>query len=113
MIRFWQNKNIFHNVCFFKKALFFLGLFIFFLFSFFSAINIPVLAQEESSFDSNKQELLEVKVEKILEENQIKPMGSDNFQLYQKLEALVIKGSLKDKKIILDSSRIKNNFFIF
>lgn len=106
MIRFWQNKKISYDVCFFKKALFFLGLFIFFIFPFFSAINIPVLAQEESVLESSKEELLEVKVEKILEENQIKPMNSDNFQLYQKLEALVIKGSLKDKKIILDSGGI-------
>ena len=103
MISFRQNKKIVDSVYFFKKALLFLGLFIFF---FFSAADISVLAQEEPVVESNKEELLEVRVEKILEENQIKPMGSDNFQLYQKLEALVIKGSLKDKIIILDSGGI-------
>ena len=52
MINFCQDKKIIHGVCFFKKALFFLGLFIFF---FFSSVNAPVLAQEESSVEPIKE----------------------------------------------------------
>ncbi|MFH1863540.1 MAG: YibE/F family protein [bacterium] len=53
-----------------------------------------------------QEETLEAIVEKILEEKQIKPMGSEDFQLYQKLEFLVTKGSLKDKKITIENGNI-------
>lgn len=33
-------------------------------------------------------------------------MGSEDFQLYQKLELLVTKGSLKDKKITIENGNI-------
>ena len=53
-----------------------------------------------------EEETLEATVEKILEEKQIKPMGSEDFQLYQKLELLVTKGSIKDKKIVIENGNI-------
>ena len=40
-----------------------------------------------------QEETLEATVEKILEEKQMKPMGSEDFQLYQKLELLVTRFS--------------------
>ena len=53
-----------------------------------------------------QEETLEATVEKILEEKQMKPMGSEDFQLYQKLELLATKGSLKDKKITIENGNI-------
>jgi len=72
---------------------------------FFSLI-VPVSAQTEMVGEPPKEEMLEAIVEKILEEKQIKPMGSNDFQLYQKLELLVTKGSIKDKKIVIESGNI-------
>ena len=54
----------------------------------------------------HKEETLEGRVTQILEEKQIKPMGSEEFQLYQKLEILVTKGSLKDKKVTIESGNL-------
>ena len=45
-------------------------------------------------------------MKKILEEKQIKPMGSEDFQLYQKLELLITKGSLKDKNIEIENGNL-------
>lgn len=56
--------------------------------------------------ESPKEETLEAIIEKILEEKQIKPTGSADFQLYQKLELLITKGSIKDKKIVIESGNI-------
>jgi len=49
-----------------------------------------------------QEETLEASVKEILEEKQIKPAGSDEFQTYQKLQLLVTKGSLKDKEIVIE-----------
>lgn len=68
-----------------------------FLLSFLVLLDNRVFAQEET---------LEARVEKILEEKQIKPMGSTEIQLYQKLELLVTKGSLKDKRITIENGNI-------
>ena len=68
----------------------------------FFSFNTSVLAQAEIVGEPPKEETLEAVVEKILDERQIKPMGSEDLQLYQKLELLVTKGSLKDKKITVD-----------
>lgn len=65
----------------------------FFLFS-------KVLAQEGG------EETLEATVVEILEEKEIQPEHSDEKQLYQRLELLVTKGSLKDKKIVIESGSI-------
>jgi uncharacterized membrane protein len=54
----------------------------------------------------HQEETLEAIVEKILEEKQVKPMGSTEMQLYQKLELLVTKGSIKDKKIVIENGNI-------
>ena len=67
---------------------------------------ISVSAQTEIAGDLVKEETLEAKVEKVLEEKQIKPIGSEKFQLYQKLELLVTKGSLKDTEIFIESGNI-------
>lgn len=50
---------------------------------------------------SLKEETLEAKIVKIKEEKEIEVMGTK--QLYQKLELLVTKGSLKDKIITIES----------
>ena len=74
----------------------------------------PVLAQDETGrgetefnqqppVSEYKEEILEGKVTQILEERQIVPMGVKEPQLYQKLEILITKGSLKDKKVIIES----------
>ncbi len=72
----------------------------------FFAFNTSVLAQTEMVDEPLKEETLEAVVEKILEEKQIKPMGSEELQLYQKLELLVTKGSLKDKKITVENGDV-------
>lgn len=75
------------------------------LFSFVLLGN-SVFAQGEPPQEPLKDEILEAVVEKILEERQIKPMSSEDLQLYQRLELLVTKGSLKDKKIVIESGNI-------
>ena len=54
----------------------------------------------------HKEEILEGQVTQILEEKQITPMGVKEPQLYQKLEILVTKGSLKDKKITIENGNL-------
>ena len=75
------------------------------LFSFVLLGN-SVLAQGELPQEPPKEETLEAIIEKILEEKQIKPMRSEDLQLYQKLELLVTKGSLKDKKIVVENGNL-------
>lgn len=53
-----------------------------------------------------EEEILETKVQKVLEEKQEKPMGSQEWQLYQKLELLVTEGSLKGKTIEVESGNL-------
>jgi len=72
----------------------------------FFSFNTSVLAQAEIVGEPPKEETLEAVVEKILDERQIKPMGSEDLQLYQKLELLVTKGSLKDKKITVENGDV-------
>ncbi|VVA43984.1 YibE/F family protein [Candidatus Roizmanbacteria bacterium] len=50
-----------------------------------------------------KQESLEATVTMILVEKQITPKGGVSPQLYQKLELMITKGSLENKKIIIES----------
>ena len=52
------------------------------------------------------EETLEAVIKAVLEEKQTKPMGSADFQLFQKLELLVTKGSLKDQKIVVENGNI-------
>lgn len=72
----------------------------------FSRIPISVSAQAEVNLEPPQEETLEAVVEKILEEKQIKPIGSEEQQLYQKLELLITKGSLKDKKIVVETGLV-------
>ena len=73
---------------------------------FFSLGGAFTFAQGEAVSQPPQEETLEAVVEKIAEEKQIKPLGAENFQLYQKLELLVTKGSLKDKKIIVENGNL-------
>jgi len=75
------------------------------------SLSFSVSAQTEMVEEPPKEETLEATVEKILEEKQIKPMGSTEMQLYQKLELLVTKGSIKDKKIVIENGNfsVANN----
>jgi len=56
-----------------------------------------------NSQEEARDETLEATIQKILEEKQIKPMGSEDFQLYQKLELLVTRGLFKDQRITVES----------
>ena len=78
------------------KFSFFLALSV--LFSLFSAPTI-LFAQEEASQPS-EEEILEGRVVDILEEREVGEEGQK--QLYQKLEILVTRGSLRDKKIAVE-----------
>jgi uncharacterized membrane protein len=94
---------------------------LFFCFSvFFTSVSSPVIyaqgemMQDEAGFDQqlppaeqeHKEETLEGQVSQILEEKQITPTGVKEPQLYQKLEILVTKGSLKDKKITIENGNL-------
>jgi len=72
----------------------------------FSLSGALIFAQGEAVSQPPQEETLEAVVEKIAEEKQIKPLGAENLQLYQKLELLVTKGSLKDKKIIVENGNL-------
>jgi len=77
----------------------------------FSFIAIPIsrlYAQEDfqQPAEPPKEETLEATVIEILEEKEIKPAFTEEKQLYQKLELLITKGSLKDEKIIIESGTI-------
>lgn len=61
---------------------------------------MPVFAQETPP----QEETLEATIVSILEEKEIEVM--EKKQLYQKLELLVTKGSLKDKKIIVENGNM-------
>ena len=53
-----------------------------------------------------KEETLEGRIVRVLEEKQIIPTGAKESQLYQKLEVLVTKGSLKDKEITIENGNL-------
>ena len=61
-------------------------------------LNSLVFAQDMN------EETLEATITQIIEEKEIKVM--EEKQLYQKLELLVTKGSLKDKKIIIENGNM-------
>lgn len=85
-----------------KKIFVFTFIFLSFLFLFKTVAS----AQEETTQSAMSEEILETKVQKILEERQEKPMGAEEFQLYQKLELLVTKGSLEGKSIEVESGNL-------
>ena len=70
--------------------------------------NSPVLAQEDrnQTTDLHQEESLEAKITKVLEEKEIKPEYSDEKQLYQKLELLITKGSLKGETITIENGNL-------
>lgn len=73
---------------------------------FFFSFHTPVFAQTDTHEEQQKQETLEGRVSLVLEENQIIPSGAKDLQWYQKLEILIIKGSLKNKKIIVENGKM-------
>ncbi len=56
-----------------------------------------------NQLQSTKQETLEAVIIRIIEEKDIQPMNQQNWQLYQKLELLITKGSIKGKKITIEN----------
>ena len=88
-----------------KKSIFLIFVF---LCLFFTVSVSHLYAQENSQQPTGapKQEILDATVIKILEEKEIIPELSREKQLYQKIELLVIKGSLIDKKIIIENGKI-------
>ncbi len=89
---------------FFNLRLKYLLLIIVLLIPLFVLFKENVFAQNLAS--PPKEEILEAKIEKVLEEKQIVPEGLKDAQLYQKLELLVTKGTLKDKKIIVENGNL-------
>lgn len=87
-----------------KKAFIILTLVL--LFSFVFSFARPAYAQniDSSQIQPSQEETLEVSVLSILEEKEIEVM--EEKQLYQKLECLVTKGSLKDKKLVIENGNI-------
>ena len=71
-----------------------------FLLAFVLVLIAPVSAQKNSF----QEETLEVTIINVLEEKEIEIM--EDKKLYQKLECLVTKGSLKDKKVIIENGNI-------
>lgn len=67
-----------------------------------SLLSVAVSAQTKQ-FQPSKQETLEAVVDNIIEEKDIQPMNQQNWQLYQKLELLITKGSIKNKTIIVEN----------
>jgi len=74
---------------------------LFFLVIFFS-LSVPILAQAETAEQLSKEETFEAKVEKILEEKWVKPMGATDTQLQQKLRLLITKGALKGEFVEIE-----------
>jgi len=74
----------------------------------FVSLSSRVFAQEDSfqQIESPQEETLEATVVEILEEKEISAEFSEEKQLYQKLELFVTKGSLEDKKIIIESGNL-------
>ncbi|MBN1263052.1 MAG: YibE/F family protein [Candidatus Pacebacteria bacterium] len=69
----------------------------------FFSLNVFAFAQTETADELSREETFEASIEKILEEKQIKLPGSEGFQLYQKLELLVTRGSFKGQKITVEN----------
>jgi uncharacterized membrane protein len=62
--------------------------------------------QTPSPDEVYKEEVLEGKINQILEEKQIIPPGAKELQLYQKLEIIVTRGSLNGKKITIENGNL-------
>jgi uncharacterized membrane protein len=77
--------------------------FLIFFSVFFGLLSLEVFAQEETS-RVLQEETLEGKIVKILEEEIVIQAGEQN--LYQELEVLITKGSLKDEKVIVEVGNI-------
>ncbi len=60
----------------------------------------------EASINNQKEQILEGRVSNILEEKQIMPENGVKPQLYQKLEIIITKGILKNKKIVIESGNL-------
>ena len=74
---------------------------------FSSSFSPTVFAQDEYQLaEPVQEETLEATVVEILEEKEIELEYSEGTQLYQKLELLVTKGSLKDERIVIESGRL-------
>lgn len=65
-----------------------------------------VVNAEGNQINTPKQETLEGSIIRVIEEKDIQPMGQQHWQLYQKLELLVTKGSIKGKKITIENGLI-------
>lgn len=78
--------------------------FVFFVLIIFSSFSGHALAQETPS--EYKEEILEGKIIQILDEKTIVFEGGGKPQLYQKINIEVIKGSLRDSKITIESGTV-------
>jgi uncharacterized membrane protein len=62
--------------------------------------------QAQRLVEQPKEETLEGEVRQILTQKQVVPLGVKQPQLYQKLEILITKGSLKEQKIIVENGNL-------
>ncbi len=77
---------------------------LFFIFSFFSFSGANFCLAQESDGSSLQEENLEVRVTSVLEEKEVEVLGKS--QTYQKLQAVVVKGSLAGEEIVLENGHI-------
>ena len=63
---------------------------------------------DELTNSEYKEEILEGKIVRVLEEKNILSQGSENEYLYQELSVLVTKGSLDEKEIVVESGNIES-----
>ncbi len=89
-----------------KKLITSLMLTLFILLSTGTARAQDVIEFGEPIEQAPQEETLEGKVIKIVEEENIKPVGGENIQLFQKLQVEITKGSLKGKIVTIDNGDV-------
>lgn len=74
--------------------------------SFLFVLKTPSIYAQENMSEQFEEEILEADVIQVIKEQEIIPEYTDTKQLYQKLELIITRGSLKDEKIIIESGNI-------
>jgi uncharacterized membrane protein len=60
----------------------------------------------QSTGDLQTPELIEAKINKVLEEKPFRPEGSQATQIYQKLELFVTSGAMKGKTVVVENGNL-------
>jgi uncharacterized membrane protein len=69
-------------------------------------VHLPIFAQNQANKNIYKQETIEGKIVRTIEEKPILLQETKKFQFYQRLEILITKGSLKGKKIVVENGNL-------